>query len=108
MLGSANRPSQPKEKPHITYQAVIQKLRSRQNPQNQSDLEKQCVILALLILLAGSIIDGSSDFRVILRLIETFRLAVNNDGIFTKGELGHFLSTQIEKYDIDLGDPSIP
>lgn len=82
----------------LTYQSVIRKLRSRQNLPAQNVLEKQCVLLGLLLLLAGTIVNGSCDFRSILRLIEAYSSAINDDKVFTQGKLGLFLLTQIEKY----------
>lgn len=83
--------------PNLAYQTVIRKLRSRQNLLARDDLEKQCVLLALLLLLAGTIVNGSCDFRAILRLIEAYPSAINDENIFIRGELGVFLLTQIEK-----------
>lgn len=82
----------------LAYQKVIRRLRTRQNLLVQDEFEKQRVLLALLLLLAGTIVNGSCDFRSIFRLIEAYSNAVNDDKIFTKGELGVFLLTQTEKY----------
>lgn len=82
--------------PSSAYQRVICRLRERQNLSPQDKIGKQCVLLSLL-LLATVIVNGSSDFRTIIRLLDAAVAVTEDNNVLGLDELGQFLATQIEK-----------
>jgi hypothetical protein len=65
----------------------------------QDLINKQCVILTLLILLVVAIVNESDDFRAIFKLLEVSVRVVKHDSQTSLGgELGDFLETQISRF----------
>jgi Fungal specific transcription factor domain len=79
------------------YQKAIHRLRQRQNLEAHGTTEKQAVVVALLVLLAAVMVNGSTDFHTIFRLLETALCAIGGEEALVKGELGVFLLRQIWK-----------
>lgn len=97
MFGFSTHVKHQSLEPNIAYQKVIRRLRHKQDFFCQNVFERQSVVLTLLLLLAGVIVSGSSDFRIIFRSLESFLSAVDDDLIFTEDELGRFLYLQVQK-----------
>lgn len=90
----------PSISPHFAYLRVIHGLRQRQDLTAQVLVGKQCVLLTLIILLTMMIVNGSSDFREIFKLLEASLEAVRREKDLWIGELGLFISMQIPKHEI--------
>lgn len=86
------------QRAHVFYEKVLHGLRQRQNFERQGRFAKQCVVLSLLLLLAGVMVHGSPDFRGILRSMEAFLRAADDGSMLTEDELGRFLLRQVQKY----------
>ena len=80
------------------HEQALDRLRARQNLTTQSLPEQQGVLLALLVLLAASMIRGSTDFRLIFSLLDKAIAAVGGEENVCAGELGTFIVRQIRKY----------
>lgn len=82
---------------HVFYQNTVRGLMQRQNIESQGRYEKQCILLSLLLLLAGVIVSGSPDFRRVLRSVEAFLGAVGHERTLEDDDLGRFLLRQVQK-----------
>ena len=82
---------------HAAYHKVIYGLRQRSMSDEWNILERQCVILTLLILLATLLVNGWPDFRIAFASLESLMQANESDEELLVGELGIFLATQVEK-----------
>lgn len=85
-------------RPYTAYQKVIYGLQQRQHLLEQSNIAAQGVLVSLLLLLATAIVNSFPDFRGIFNLIESFLRSTRQDSAVTRGEVGIFLLSQIEKY----------
>lgn len=83
--------------PMASYYNAIALLRKRQDLAGESVVGQQSVLLGLLVMLASTMIQGSSDFRVLFNLIETAFSAVGGEDAVAQGELGTFLVRQVRK-----------
>jgi hypothetical protein len=79
------------------YTQALTELRKRRNLQAQTTDEQKGVLLALLVLLAISMIQGSADFRTIMHLIETAIAAIGGEDSISTGHLGTFIIRQVRK-----------
>lgn len=84
--------------PNTIYMKAIRRLHQRQNLNVYDTSGKQTILLALLVLLATVIVNGSSDFPVVFNLLESALTASGGEEALTGGELGGFLVKQIRKY----------
>ncbi|ETI21003.1 hypothetical protein G647_07346 [Cladophialophora carrionii CBS 160.54] len=84
--------------PNIIYGNAIRRLRQRQNLEVYDTSGKQTVLLALLVLLATVIVNGSSDFPTVFNLLEAALTASGGEAAVEVGELGVFLVRQIRKF----------
>ncbi|EXJ55454.1 hypothetical protein A1O7_08381 [Cladophialophora yegresii CBS 114405] len=84
--------------PNIIYNNAIRGLRQRQNLDAYDTSGKQTVLLALLVLLATVIVNGSSDFPTVFNLLEAALTASGGEAAVEAGELGVFLVRQIRKF----------
>lgn len=83
--------------PISAYSRVIRSLQQRQNLQCHDLIGKQGVILALLVLLTTVVVNGSSDFPTIFKLLESAVTAAGGEEAIISGELGRFLVRQVRK-----------
>lgn len=88
----------PQFAPAAIYHRAIRRLRARQDLPNYDLAEKQIVILALLVFLATVLVSGSSDYRIVLRLLDAAVKAAGGDDALAGGELGLFIVRQIHKF----------
>lgn len=84
--------------PGAIYHRAIRRLRGRQDLEHYSVDEKQIVVLSLLVFLATVLVSGSSDYRIVLKLLEAAVSAAGGDDILKDGELGLFIVRQIHKF----------
>lgn len=84
--------------PGAIYHRAIRRLRGRQDLEHYSVAEKQIVVLSLLVFLATVLVSGSSDYRIVLKLLEAAVSAAGGDDILRHGELGQFIVRQIQKF----------
>ncbi|KPI43315.1 uncharacterized protein AB675_7154 [Cyphellophora attinorum] len=83
---------------HPTYTQALTELRKRRNLQAQTTDGQKAVLLALLVLLAISMIQGSADFRAMLHLIETAITVIGSEEAISTDDLGTFIIRQVRKY----------
>jgi hypothetical protein len=79
------------------YQGAIRSLRWRQDLSSRDLIGKQSILLCLLLLLVSTIVNGSSDFRTIFKLLESCLSALGGEENISQGELGTFVVWQIRK-----------
>lgn len=82
---------------HAAYRKVIRGLRQRSTNMDRNTLERQCVILTLLVLLATLLVNGWPDFRLVLASLESFIQANQFEEELAVGDIGNFLVAQVEK-----------
>ena len=79
------------------YEMAIKSLRQRQDISAYNVYEKQVVVLSLLVLLAATIVSGTSDFRLLFNLLDAAWNAAGGEEDLVQGELGTFLMRQMLK-----------
>lgn len=84
--------------PLLAYSKVIRSLQQRKDLQSHDLIGKQGVILALLVMLTTIVVNGSSDFPAIFKLLESAVTAAGGEEAVFHGELGVFLVRQVRKY----------
>lgn len=84
--------------PDAIYHRAIRRLKARQDLQRYTVAEKQAVILTLLVFLTTALVSGSSDYRIVLRLLDAAVKAAGGDQALQGGELGLFIVRQIHKF----------
>ncbi|PLB46311.1 hypothetical protein P170DRAFT_449784 [Aspergillus steynii IBT 23096] len=84
-------------RPDKFYAKVISGLRSR-STLKECDLEtRQSVFLAIIVLLVGVMVNGSSDFPILFYMLQSALEAVGGESGLGDGELTRFLMRQIRK-----------
>lgn len=84
--------------PNLYYHKAIDRLRRRQDLSAYDVTGKQIICLALTVLLSVGLVSGSSDFRILFKLLEAALDAVGGEEKLLSGELGDFVIKQIRKY----------
>lgn len=84
--------------PSSHYMRAIHKLQQRRDLQTHDNEEAQKVLLAILVLLVTVMVNGSSDFPLVFRLLEFALDVIGGEEALFQGELGGFLRRQIRKY----------
>lgn len=79
------------------YGAAINSLRQRQDLSAYTIYERQIVVLSLLVLIAATIVNGTSDFRLLFNLLDSAWNAAGGEQDLVHGELGIFLLRQVLK-----------
>jgi flagellar biosynthesis/type III secretory pathway M-ring protein FliF/YscJ len=82
---------------NTAYATTIRQLREQQDLSLHDMLGKQTILLSLLVLLIVVMINGSSDFPIIMRLLESAIEAIGGEELLTHHELGLFIVRQIRK-----------
>lgn len=82
---------------HCAHHKVISGLRLRSMNATHNTLERQCVIVTFLILLATLLVNGWPDFRIAFASLELCMQVNQFDDQLLVGDLGHFLAMQVEK-----------
>lgn len=84
-------------RPDRLYAKVISGLR-RRNLLEERDLEtRQSVFLAIIVLLVGVMVNGSSDFPILFYMLQSALEAIGGESGLGDGELARFLMRQIRK-----------
>jgi hypothetical protein len=84
--------------PDAMYHRAIRSLRQRQDLQSYNMAEKQTVMLSLLVFLTTVLVSGSSDHRIVLRLLDAAISAAGGDEALKSSELGLFIVRQNHKF----------
>jgi len=79
------------------YARAIRRLQQRQDLTTSDRSGKHFILLALVVLLVTVLVNGYSDFPLILKLIESALVASGGEEELSEGELGQFLIRQIRK-----------
>ncbi|USP78610.1 hypothetical protein yc1106_05884 [Curvularia clavata] len=84
--------------PRDFYNRAIDGLRQNQELSAYDARKKHVILISLLVLLVVTMVNGSSDFRSIFRLLETAWEAGGGDEELGQGELGLFVIRQYLKF----------
>lgn len=82
---------------NVLYGAAIKSLRQRQDLSVYNVYERQIIVLCLLVLIAATIVNGTSDFRLLFNLLDSAWNAAGGEQALVHGELGLFLLRQVLK-----------
>lgn len=83
--------------PSRYYTQTIARLQQRQDLAISDQAGRHSILLALLVLLVTVIVNGYSDFPIVLKLLETALFAIGGEDRLGEGDLGQFLKRQIRK-----------
>ena len=83
--------------PSSHYMRAINRLQKRRNLAICDTEGAQRIVLAILVLLVTIMINGSSDFPVLFKLLQLALDAMDNQDDLFEGEVGEFLKQQIQK-----------
>lgn len=85
--------------PRALYAGALRKLQQRRELTGYDADTKQMVILAIVVLLVVVMINGSSDFPVMFRMLQSAIDAIGGEnGLEHGGEVSEFSLRQIRKY----------
>jgi len=79
------------------YSRTIRRLQERQDLTTLDRNGKHSIMLALVVLLVTVMVNGYSDFPLILKLLEAALIASGGEEELGEDELGQFLKRQIRK-----------
>lgn len=79
------------------YAKAIHQLREQQDLDGHDMMGKQTILLTLLVLLAVVMINGSSDFPIVMQLLESAVEAIGGEETLTGHDLGLFIVRQVRK-----------
>ena len=79
------------------YGRVIQGLQTRSQLQNCDQLSQHSILLTILLLLTVIMVNGSTDFPILFRMLQSAIDAIGGDKAFGSGCTAEFLVRQIQK-----------
>lgn len=83
----------------MLYSKAIQNLQERQDLQQYDMDARYCIIVSIIILLLGMMVNGSSDFPIMFRMLQSALDMVDREGMLAPGSkaIVDFSASQIRK-----------
>ncbi|KAL5365319.1 hypothetical protein BJX96DRAFT_181522 [Aspergillus floccosus] len=83
--------------PEILYGRTIQRLKQRQDLARSNLEARQCIIVAILVLLTSVMVNGGDDFPILFNMLDAATNVLGGEDQLSGSELGDFIMRQVRK-----------